>query len=371
MKAFATSELPLNELLRPTDEMRWQAVMARDASADGSFVYSVKTTGVYCRPSCGSRRAKRTNVQFHESPSEAEQAGFRPCKRCRPDQPAVMQARSDLIAEACRMIERAEQAPSLGELAERAGLSAYHFHRVFKEATGLTPRQYAHAQREKRMRGELQSAGRITDAIFDAGFGSNSRFYEHASRTLGMKPREYRNGGANVTIRFAVGECSLGSILVAQSDRGVCAILLGDQPDLLVRDLEDRFPRATLIGGDEQFESLIATVVGFVERPYLGCNLPLDIRGTAFQQKVWQALRELPPGTTATYTEIARRIGMPSAVRAVASACGANALAVAIPCHRVIRNDGSLSGYRWGIERKRSLLERERDTSLAVGEPND
>jgi AraC family transcriptional regulator of adaptative response/methylated-DNA-[protein]-cysteine methyltransferase len=266
-----------------------------------------------------------------------------------------------LIAEACRHIESAEQTPSLDELAERVGLSAYHFHRVFKQSTGLTPRQYAHAHREKRLRGELHTAARITDAIFEAGFGSNSRFYETASRTLGMKPREYRDGGVNATIRFAVGECSLGSILVAQSERGVCAILLGDEPEALVRDLEDRFPRATLIGGDEQFESLIATVVGFVERPYLDCSLPLDIRGTAFQQKVWQTLRELPPGTTATYTEIARRIGMPSAVRAVASACGANALAVAIPCHRVIRNDGSLSGYRWGIERKRKLLEKERD----------
>jgi AraC family transcriptional regulator, regulatory protein of adaptative response / methylated-DNA-[protein]-cysteine methyltransferase len=361
MKAFAVTELPLSELAQPIDDPRWQAVIARDASADGTFVYSVKSTGVYCRPSCASRRAKRINVEFYDSVAAAEGAGFRPCKRCRPNLPTAMQGRTDLIAQACRFIENAEQAPSLTELAERAGLSAYHFHRVFKQATGLTPRQYAHAQREKRMRGELSTAARITDAIFDAGFGSNSRFYEIASRTLGMKPREYRHGGANVTIRFAVGQCSLGSILVAQSERGVCAILLGDDPEALVRDLQDRFPRAVLIGGDEQFESLIATVVGLVEQPYMECTLPLDIRGTAFQQKVWQALRELPPGTTATYAEIARRIGMPNAVRAVAGACGANALAVAIPCHRVIRNDGSLSGYRWGVERKRALIERESD----------
>lgn len=370
MSASVIQEIVLSETARPSDDVRWAAVIARDASADGRFVYSVKTTGVYCRPSCGSRRAKRNNVQFYDTIAAAEQAGFRPCKRCKPNQVSGTQVRSKLIAEACRHIESAEQAPSLDELAVRAGLSAYHFHRVFKQATGLTPRQYGHAQREKRLRGELPTAARITDAIFDAGFGSNSRFYETASRTLGMKPREYRAGGVNATIRFAVGECSLGSILVAQSERGVCAILLGDEPEALVRDLEDRFPRATLIGGDEHFESLIATVVGFVEKPYLGCNLPLDIRGTAFQQKVWQALRELPPGTTATYTDIARRIGMPSAVRAVASACGANALAVAIPCHRVIRNDGSLSGYRWGIERKRKLLESERNNRVAV-ESND
>lgn len=366
MNASAMTEFSLSVLTPPTDDPRWQAIIARDASADGSFVYAVKTTGVYCRPSCASRRAKRENVQFFASSAAAYSAGFRACKRCKPDQPSATQARASLIAQACRLIENSEQAPSLTELAQQAGLSAYHFHRIFKQTTGLTPRQYAHARREARLRGELPTAARITDAIFDAGFGSNSRFYETASRSLGMKPREYRNGGVNATIRFAVGECSLGSILVAQSERGICAILLGDDPDALVRDLQDRFARATLIGGDEQFESLVATVVGFVEQPHLGCTLPLDIRGTVFQQRVWQALRELPAGTTATYSEIARRIGMPNAVRAVASACGANAIAVAIPCHRVIRNDGTLSGYRWGIERKRSLLEGERKANAQL-----
>jgi AraC family transcriptional regulator of adaptative response/methylated-DNA-[protein]-cysteine methyltransferase len=364
------TEFPTSEMTHHTDDdARWQAVLARDASADGDFLYAVNSTGVYCRPSCASRRAKRENVQFFLSSSAAQGAGFRPCKRCKPDQPTLTQIRVGVIAQACRLIENSEQPPSLNELAEQAGLSAYHFHRVFKQTTGLTPRQYAHAQREARLRGELASASRITDAIFDAGFGSNSRFYETASRTLGMKPREYRNGGANVTIRFAVGECSLGSILVAQSERGVCAILLGDDPDALARDLQDRFPRARLVGGDAQFESLVATVVGFVEVPHLGCNLPLDIRGTAFQQRVWQALRALPVGTTATYSQIARQIGMPNAVRAVASACGANALAVAIPCHRVIRNDGALSGYRWGVERKRALLEKEREAKEQVSSP--
>jgi AraC family transcriptional regulator of adaptative response/methylated-DNA-[protein]-cysteine methyltransferase len=249
--------------------------------------------------------------------------------------------------------------PRLAELAERVGLSSYHFHRVFKQVTGLTPRAYAAAQREQRVREELGRGGTVTAAIFDAGYNSNSRFYERSSEVLGMTPTSYRAGGANADIRFAIGECSLGAILVAQSQRGVCAILLGDDPEVLVRDLQDRFPRANLIGGDSDFERLVATVVGFVEAPKIGLDLPLDVRGTAFQQRVWQALREIPAGKTASYTEIAKRIGCPSAVRAVAQACGANALAVAIPCHRVVRSDGSLSGYRWGVERKRELLEKE------------
>jgi AraC family transcriptional regulator, regulatory protein of adaptative response / methylated-DNA-[protein]-cysteine methyltransferase len=350
-----------------TLDPRWQAIVARDSAADGTFVYSVKTTGVYCRPSCASRLAKPQNVQFYVSAEDAEQAGFRPCKRCRPDQSSLQEQRARAVAAVCRMIEKAETPPSLDQLAQCAGMSPYHFHRVFKQVTGLTPRQYAVAFREQRVRSELRSAASITDAIFEAGYGSNSRFYENADQALGMKPREYRFGGANQTIKFAVGECSLGSILVAQSEKGVCAILLGDDPDELARDLQDRFPRATLLGGDVEFEKLVAMVVGLVEAPRAGLQLPLDVRGTAFQRRVWQALREIPPGTTATYTDIARRIGMPNAVRAVAQACGANAIAVAVPCHRVIRTDGSLSGYRWGVERKRALLDREREANEVIG----
>ncbi|HEX5514520.1 MAG TPA: bifunctional DNA-binding transcriptional regulator/O6-methylguanine-DNA methyltransferase Ada [Gammaproteobacteria bacterium] len=338
---------------------RWAAVVARSREADGTFCYAVKSTGVYCRPSCAARLAQPANVVFYASPEAAEAAGFRPCKRCKPDQPSLLEEYAAKVTQACRLIEAAETMPRLAELAERVGLSSYHFHRVFKQVTGLTPRAYAAAQREQRVREELGRGGTVTAAIFDAGYNSNSRFYERSSEVLGMTPTSYRAGGANTDIRFAIGECSLGAILVAQSQRGVCAILLGDDPEALVRDLQDRFPHANLIGGDSDFERLVATVVGFVEAPKIGLDLPLDVRGTAFQQRVWQALREIPAGKTASYTEIAKRIGCPSAVRAVAQACGANALAVAIPCHRVVRSDGSLSGYRWGVERKRALLDKE------------
>lgn len=339
---------------------RWAAVQARDAAADGRFVYSVKTTGVYCRPSCGARPARAENVAFHATPAEADRAGFRPCQRCRPDAPPLAQRQAALVAELCRAIEVADEPPSLEALAERAGLSVSHLHRTFKAVTGLTPRAWAAAHRAQRVRAALDDPGaRVTDAIYDAGYGTASRFYEEAGAVLGMTPTAWRAGGADTDIRFAIGECSLGAILVARSGRGVCAISLGDDPERLARELQDRFPRARLVGGDADFERLVAQVVGLVEVPGQGADLPLDVRGTAFQQRVWQALRAIPPGTTASYAEIAERIGAPAATRAVAQACGANPLAVAIPCHRVVRRDGSLSGYRWGVERKRSLLARE------------
>ncbi len=346
----------------PTEsDPRWTAVLARDRSADGAFYYSVKTTGVYCRPSCAARRANPKNVRFHPTPAEAEQAGFRPCRRCRPDQLSIEQVHAATVTDICRLIESAEEMPSLAALAARASLSPYYFHRVFKTVTGVTPRAYAAAHRTKRVRHALENRSKtVTEAIYDSGFNSGGRFYAASAQLLGMTPTDYRAGGADMEIRFAVGECSLGSILVAQSAKGVCAILLGDDPDLLVRDLQDRFPRAVLTGGDAAFEQIVAKVVGFVEAPARGLDLPLDVRGTAFQQRVWAALQSIPPGTTAGYTEIATRIGAPTSARAVAQACGANALAVAIPCHRVVRTDGSVSGYRWGVERKRRLLERER-----------
>lgn len=342
---------------------RWAAVAARSAAADGSFWYSVQTTGVYCRPSCAARAPRPENVRFHDSCADAEAAGFRPCQRCKPRQPTALSHHAALVTEACRIIEGAAagEVPTLDALAAQMGLSPSHLHRIFKQSTGLTPKAYAAAQRAQRLRNALDNAptASVTDAIYSAGYQSSSRFYEQSAQVLGMTPSRYRAGGAAQDIRFAIGQCSLGAILVAQSDRGICAILLGDDADALVRDLQDRFAHAHLIGGDTAFEALVAQVVAFVEAPGLGLNLPLDVRGTAFQQRVWQALQAIPAGQTASYAEVAQRIGAPAAVRAVAQACAANALAVAIPCHRVVKSDGALSGYRWGVERKRALLARE------------
>jgi AraC family transcriptional regulator, regulatory protein of adaptative response / methylated-DNA-[protein]-cysteine methyltransferase len=358
MSVLAAEQPKLSET--PTErDPRWARVVARDRTADGEFFYSVATTGIYCRPSCASRTAKPENVRFHGTIAECEAAGFRPCRRCQPDRPSLDERYAETVAQACRRIEQAEAIPPLAELAGAAGLSPYYFHRVFKAICGVTPREYAAAHRTRRVREGLSRSNSVTEAIYDAGFNSNSRFYETSGEILGMTPSDYRAGGANAEIRFAVGECSLGSILVAQSDKGVCAILLGDDPEALLRDLQDRFPKARLIGGDGAFEQVVARVVGFVEAPGIGLDLPLDVRGTAFQRRVWRVLRGIPAGTTASYAEIARRIGAPKSVRAVAGACAANPLAVAIPCHRVVRNDGALSGYRWGIERKRTLLAQE------------
>jgi AraC family transcriptional regulator of adaptative response/methylated-DNA-[protein]-cysteine methyltransferase len=338
---------------------RWAAVLTRDAAADGRFFYAVRSTGVYCRPSCGARTPRPENVSFHATAAEAERAGFHPCKRCRPDQPPLAERQAALITRLCRQIERAEETPSLDDLARAAGMSRFHLHRLFKAATGVTPKAYAAARRGQRLREQLQRGGRITDAIYDAGYRSNGRFYAESNRLLGMKPQDFRDGGAGASIRFALGRCSLGVVLVAASERGICAIYLGDDGETLMRQLQERFPKADLAGSDAAFAALLGQVIAFIETPRRGLDLPLDIRGTAFQQRVWQALRDLPPGATVSYAELARRIGAPSSARAVAQACAANALAVAIPCHRVIRNDGGLAGYRWGVERKRELLQRE------------
>lgn len=342
-----------------TSDSRWQQVLARAREADGQFFYAVKTTGIYCRPSCGARQPRPENVAFYPTSADAEKAGFRPCKRCKPDQQALSVWHAEKITQACRWIETAEVTPSLTQLAARAGLSSYHFHRLFKSITGLTPKAYASAHRAQHVRQKLSANMQVTQAIYAAGYESNSRFYATSTQTLGMKPAQYKKGGANTEIRFALAECSLGSILVAGSAKGICTISISDDADTLLRELQDKFPHAHLIGGDAAFESLVAQVVGFIEAPRLGLDLPLDIQGSAFQQRVWQALREIPCGTTVTYSELANRLGVPKAVRAVASACAANTLAVVIPCHRVVRLDGSLSGYRWGVERKKALLSKE------------
>ena len=343
----------------PHADRRWEAVLGRDRAADGTFVYAVATTGVYCRPSCPARRPRQENVAFFDTGEAARTAGFRACRRCRPDEAYAAHPHAGLIETACRRIEAADEPLSLNDIAAGAGMSPYHFHRVFKTITGLTPKAYAGAHRANRMRDALAGKASVTAAIYGAGYGASSRFYEQSGDILGMTATAYRNGGRDAEIRFAVGECSLGSILVARSARGICALSLGDDPDALVRDLQDRFPNAELVGGDTAFEALVASVVGLVDDPTTGLGLPLDMRGTAFQQRVWTALQAIPPGETVSYAELARRIGAPRSVRAVAGACAANAIAIAIPCHRVIRSDGTRSGYRWGVERKRVLLQRE------------
>ncbi len=354
-----TEAAALREPCPTASDPRWQQVVARDRGADGKFWYSVATTGIYCRPSCPSRTANPRNVCFHPTIEHARATGFRACLRCHPDGPSVEAGNAVLVAKACRLIEESEEEPSLHALAAAVRRSPGYFHRLFKTTTGVTPKAYAAAHRASRLREGLSVGRSITETMYDAGFNSSGRFYEKSTGMLGMTPTQYRDGGANEAIHFAVAESALGAVLVASSTKGVAAILLGSDPDVLVRDLQDRFPRARLLGADKAYETLVAQVIGFVEAPGIGLDLPLDVRGTAFQQRVWRALQEIPAGQTVSYAEVARRIGSPKAVRAVAGACAANTLAVAIPCHRVVRNDGAISGYAWGVDRKRMLLHRE------------
>ena len=343
------------------DEQRWTAVQQRDGGADEVFWYSVRSTGVYCRPSCAARPALRKNVAFHDSRAAAEQAGFRPCLRCKPDQPPLAERQAAVVAQACRLIDEAEvdAALDLDSLASAVGVSRFHFHRMFKAVTGITPKAYANAARARRVQQGLAAQASVTDALYAAGFNSSGRFYAQSPAVLGMKPTAFRAGGAGEQIRIAIAECSLGPILVASTAQGICAILIDDDPDFLVKDLQDRFPKAELIGAEPEYEQVVSRVIGMVEQPSLGLDLPLDVRGTAFQQRVWQVLRALPSGRRVSYAELAELSGVPRGARAVASACAANAIAVAIPCHRVVRNDGSISGYRWGVDRKAALLNRE------------
>jgi AraC family transcriptional regulator of adaptative response/methylated-DNA-[protein]-cysteine methyltransferase len=349
-----------NPFAREAD--RWVALRSRDQAADGAFFYSVRTTGVYCYPSCAARPALEVNVAFYPTREEAERAGFRPCKRCRPDLPPRSQRDAALVAGACRMIETAEELPSLSELAKAAGCSPHHFHRLFRRVTGVTPKGYADAHRQSRVQAALTRGGRITEALYDAGFNSSGRFYDAADAMLGMTPTAYRAGGVGEIIRHAVGHCSLGCMLVAASERGVCSILLGDEPTALAADLTARFPRAQHEPAEAAFAQIVSEVVRLVDDPAgeSAVSLPFDIRGTVFQRRVWDALRQIPPGKTLSYAEVAAEIGAPRATRAVAAACAANRLAVAVPCHRVVATNGALTGYRWGVERKRRLLEREK-----------
>lgn len=343
-------------MLASDDDRLWGAVQRRDKSADGSFVYAVRSTRVYCRPSCPSRPARRENVSFYADPGAAEQAGFRPCKRCRPNEnPHILAA--EMIRRACDCIEEAEVQPDLQTLARAAGYSPWHFQRLFKAHVGLSPKQYALARRKARLRQALPHASSVTDAIYSAGFGASSRAYQDKG-ALGMAPSAYRSGAGGETIRYTSTDSSLGPVLVAATARGVCMIEFGEQEQLVLA-LKRRFPNASLIHADGDLAALVERVVQLIDEPSAGCDLPLDIRGTAFQERVWKALTLIPTGRTVSYAELAERIGQPTAVRAVARACATNIIAVAVPCHRVVRGSGDLSGYKWGVERKEALLARE------------
>jgi len=342
-----------------SDEARWAAVKRRDRAAAGQFVYCVSTTGVFCRPGCGSRLPLRDNVRFHRTPAAAIKAGFRPCKRCHPDSGAVDQRASSAVLDACRRIENAPQPIALETLARSVGLSRFHLHRVFKSIVGITPKGYADAVRVRRLQHALPNSRSVTAALYDAGFNSSGRFYTHAKAALGMRPTRYQASGNGETIGYAVARSSLGLVLVAAAAKGICAISLGDDRAALISALRARFSRATLVASADALGTLLKQVIAMIESPSNATALPLDIRGTAFQQQVWRALRDIPPGETMSYAKIAQTIGMPRSIRAVGHACGANPVAVAVPCHRAVRSDGSLAGYRWGIERKRKLLELE------------
>lgn len=344
-----------------TEESRWQAVLRRDAAADGSFWYAVRSTGVYCRPACPSRRPGRENVTFYESPVAAEQAGYRPCRRCRPGEATAEQ---QVVVQVRQLIETSDTLPTLADLGEAAGLSPSHLQRLFKRATGLSPRQYAAAWRAERLKDGLRGGATVTDALYQAGYGSSRALYEAAPQHLGMSPRAYRSGGAGEQIAYACADTPLGTVLVAATARGVCALRFGDEA-ALVAELQSEFPRADLVCSPEQVEPYVAAVRAHLAGDPAALDLPLDVRGTAFQQRVWAALQSIPAGEVRSYGAVAEFIGEPRAVRAVARACATNPVALAIPCHRVVRASGDLSGYRWGVERKEALLARERSRAAS------
>jgi AraC family transcriptional regulator of adaptative response/methylated-DNA-[protein]-cysteine methyltransferase len=348
------------ETVMLNQEQCWAAVVSHDASLDGTFFYSVRTTGIYCRPGCASRQPRRENVAFYETGAAAEAAGFRACKRCRPDEGSPAERHLAAIGRACALIRERDTLPSLAEMADAAGISRFHFHRVFKQITGTTPREWGKAHRLDRFAERLDAGEAVAEAVYSAGFGASSRAYEAAPNGLGMTPGARRRGGKGETIRYTVIPTPLGQALIAATERGVCMTALGDDKAPLVADLQRRFPAAEIVAADGELDDWAERIVAFITRPGAQPDLPLDIRGTAFQAMVWRALQKIPLGQTATYTEIAATLGRPQAVRAVAQACANNKLALLVPCHRVVRRDGDLAGYRWGIERKRELLARER-----------
>lgn len=348
----------MTNLLHITDDERWQSVLDRDARADGQFVFAVQTTGIFCRPSCRAKHALRKNVSFFADAEQAQAAGFRPCKRCRPDKDSAQQQRLDKIAHACQLLEQ-ESPLTLEALAQHVAMSPFHLHRLFKATTGMTPKAWQQSWRARRLRDALAKGAPVTQAILDAGFPDSSSYYRKADQALGMTARQFRQGGGNVSVRYTLTDCALGRCLVAESERGICAILLGDDDATLIAELHELFPTARDEPAVTEFQQHVREVIAVINTRNTALSLPLDIQGTAFQQQVWQALRAIPCGETVSYQQLASTIGKPKAVRAVASACAANKLAIVIPCHRVIRGDGALSGYRWGITRKAQLLQRE------------
>jgi AraC family transcriptional regulator of adaptative response/methylated-DNA-[protein]-cysteine methyltransferase len=346
---------------RSGDDARWAAVLARDAAADGTFYYGVRSTGVYCRPSCPARRPRRDRVAFFDTGAAAEAAGYRACRRCRPRE---VSARQRLVAGVQQLLDTAESPPTLADLSAALGASPTYLQRAFKQATGLTPRQYAAARRAARLRAELRRGATVTEATYEAGYGSSRALYDGAGAELGMRPSAYRAGGRGERIAYAVVESPLGPMLVAATAQGVCALKFGDA-DALVGELRAEFPEATVVEDAAAVAGHVGVVLEHLAGRRAGLDLPLDVRATAFQERVWAALRAIPYGETRTYREVAEAIGAPRAARAVARACATNPVALVVPCHRVVRGGGALSGYRWGVERKRRLLAQER--AVAAG----
>lgn len=342
-----------------TDDARWQAVENREAAADDQFVFGVITTGIFCRPSCRARHPLRQNVRFFQDAAAAQEAGFRPCKRCQPDRAPLHQQRLERIRQACALMDAREETMSLEALASEMAMSPFHFHRLFKSVTGLTPKAWQTARRNQRLRHALTQGEAVTPALYQAGFGSGSSYYRDADSALGMTATQFRNGGKQLSLRYAMVDCHVGRCLVAQSPRGICAVLLGDDDAQLEAQLTALFPHAERQLAQHDFSDILEKVVACIQTPEYLPDLPLDFQGTLFQQQVWEALRTIPAGETISYQALAAKVGKPSAVRAVASACGANRLAIIVPCHRVIRQDGQLSGYRWGVARKAMLLQHE------------
>jgi AraC family transcriptional regulator of adaptative response/methylated-DNA-[protein]-cysteine methyltransferase len=359
-----TATISMRRTLQPfsTDEQRWQAVRDRDERANGRFVCAVRTTGVFCRPTCSSRLALRENVEFFPTSSAAQRAGFRACKRCQPDVDRKSPD-AEAIARACRLMEQSRNGHDAESLAAAVGMRPSKFHRTFKSLTGLTPKAYAIAQRSQQLRTTLPKSASVGSAVHAAGFNSTGRFYETSARSLGMTPRAFRAGGSGETIQFTFGRCSLGLMMVATTERGICFLALGDDRADLTKQLQAEFPNAALAPSDRDFDRVVAKITAQVDHPSKALDLPLDVRGTAFQHRVWKKLTEIPRGKMRTYTQIARSLGKPNAIRAVARACATNPVSLLIPCHRVVRTDGSLAGYRWGIERKALLLKAERNSS--------